>query len=853
MKRLLLLVLLCVPLSAYSQGGAIEYQLDKVTELQTSGAPIRKGQLLKASASGTVSPLATTDTSGVIGIASTESNQTGSVIRMSILGTEQILVDGPCTLGNIIVISSTLAGYGHCVSGLPGTQQVGISNSTILSTGLVQAYLGISGVSSGVSGVSSAFGRNGAVTANTNDYNFNQLAGSASTGQLPGSGVTTIYGTGCTVGGASCSPSIPIAGLPGAGATTIGGTSCVIGSSCALSVTINGVVCTLGSSCVIGTSNSPQLWSGIIDPSRAINWSLPGANVVNRTTICSTLTSAATTATINAAIAACPAGQVVFLGAGTYTITGGIDFAGHSNVTLRGAGPTQTILQFTGGNTCGGNGGDICAEPVSPLYNGSAAILPGGANAATWSGGYAQGATAITLTANAGLPSVGQAIVLDQLNDASDTTGIFICDTNPACQINGAGNSNGRVTGGVTRSQQQIVTVTAINGSTFTISPGLYANNWRTGQTPGAWWQPMVSGIAIENMTVDHTSSTTALSGIFLYACTGCWVKNVKSLSPKRNHVWIYLSNYDTVRDSYFYGTQNSATQSYGVEPFEASDMLVENNIFQHIAAPILFSQGMGGVIGYNYAVDNYYTNSSAWLLASLPSHGPGNQMSLMEGNDLNSIGCDDVWGSGANKTIFRNHLSGRGYNGTTLTTQKTNALGLNAYCRSYNIIGNVLGTSGYHTRYESYTPNVVSAANCEVSVYQIGYAGSECGNNSNAGVSNDAVSRNTLFRWGNYDVVTSGVLWNSAEVPTVGVTYVNGNPVPASHTLPASFYLTSKPSFFKNLPWPPIGPDVTSGNIANVGGFANLIPAAVCYLTTMGGKIDGTSGVLSFDSANCY
>jgi hypothetical protein len=594
-------------------------------------------------------------------------------------------------------------------------------------------------------------------------------------------------------------------------------------------------------------------WCGIIDPTRAVNWSSAGAGAIPaRSTICSTLTSSATSATINAAIAACPSGQTVLLSAGTYTITAGIDFAGHSNVTLRGSGPTQTILTFTGDTSCGGNGGDICAEPASPLYLGSAAVLPGGANAATWSGGYAQGATSITLTANAGLPAIGQAIVLDQLNDASDTTGVFICDVNPTCQLNGAGNTNGRVTT-TTRSQQQIVTVTNIAGSTFTISPGLYANNWRTGSTPGAWWQTMVSGIGIENMTVDHTSSTVGQAGIFLYACTGCWVKNVKSISPKRNHVWIYLSNNDTVRDSYFYGTQNTSTQSYGVEPFEASDMLVENNIFQHIAAPILFTQGMGGAIGYNYATDNYYTGSSAWLLASLPSHGAGNQMSLMEGNEFNSIDCDDIWGSGATKTLFRNYLSGRGYNGTTLTTQNTNPIGLNAYCRGFNIIGNVLGTTSYHTIYESYTPNTVTAGNCEVSIYQLGYAATECGNNSAAGVSNDAVARNTLFRWGNYDSVNAAVQWNSSEVPTTGVTYISGNAVPASHTLPASFYLSAKPPWWGAMPWPPIGPDVSGGNIANVGGFAYLTPAARCYLSIMNGHTDGSSGVLAFDANSCY
>src|SRR6266550_4021318 len=59
-----------------------------------------------------------------------------------------------------------------------------------------------------------------------------------------------------------------------------------------------------------------QPWSGIIDPSRAADWTSPG--VVggipnNRTTNCATLNPGATAAQINSAIASCQSGQVVFL------------------------------------------------------------------------------------------------------------------------------------------------------------------------------------------------------------------------------------------------------------------------------------------------------------------------------------------------------------------------------------------------------------------------------------------------------------------------------------------------------------------------------------------------------------
>src|SRR2546426_9485583 len=83
----------------------------------------------------------------------------------------------------------------------------------------------------------------------------------------------------------------------------------------------------------LSTPTHAQLWSGIIDSSRAIDWSQAGVTggIPNRTTICATLNPGATATQINSAIASCPAGQVVFLNAGTFNLSAGIDFAGKSN------------------------------------------------------------------------------------------------------------------------------------------------------------------------------------------------------------------------------------------------------------------------------------------------------------------------------------------------------------------------------------------------------------------------------------------------------------------------------------------------------------------------------------------
>ncbi len=89
----------------------------------------------------------------------------------------------------------------------------------------------------------------------------------------------------------------------------------------------------------------------------------PGLNSVggvpNRTTICANINASTygngtqdATAGIQSAINACPLGQVVQLSAGTFTINNDIVFV-NRGITLRGAGPTSTLLRRTNGATPG--------------------------------------------------------------------------------------------------------------------------------------------------------------------------------------------------------------------------------------------------------------------------------------------------------------------------------------------------------------------------------------------------------------------------------------------------------------------------------------------------------------------
>ena len=154
------------------------------------------------------------------------------------------------------------------------------------------------------------------------------------------------------------------------------------------------------------------------------------------------------------------------------------------------------------------------------------------------------------------------------------------------------------------------------------------------------------------------------------------------------------------------------------------------------------------------------------------------------------------------------------------------------------------------HTRYDWFPSSKTDPGNSsssDVSVYSIGFSGNT-GTYWGSSIANDTFLKTSMMRWGNYDVVHGSVQWNSAEVPSGLSQYAN--PVPADHNLPDSLYLPGKPGWFSTkfgaVVWPPIGPDVTGGQLVN--GFVFKIPAQVCYENT-----SKTNGILNFNAVNCY
>jgi hypothetical protein len=286
-------------------------------------------------------------------------------------------------------------------------------------------------------------------------------------------------------------------------------------------------------------------------------------------------------------------------------------------------------------------------------------------------------------------------------------------------------------------------------------------------------------------------------------------------------------------------------SQSYGVSPYGSTDVLVENVIFQYIATPLQINGCTGCVLSYNFAINNYYEGAVGYVMPAFMVHTAGDDLILLEGNVGSQTYADVFHGTHNLMTYFRNYFSGTQpacYNGQPFHFSSCNShqipIILQSYNRGFNLLGNVLGQAGLEQSYENGTKPI----------YDLGGGNTE----GSVTVKDDPLVATTLMRWGNYDTVTGVVKFLGAEVPFGLANYAN--PVPLSQASPASFYLTGKPAWWPaGKAWPPIGPDVTGGNIAGVGGHAYTIPAQDCYLSVMGGPADGTGNVLSFNADTCY
>jgi len=646
----------------------------------------------------------------------------------------------------------------------------------------------------------------------------------------------------------------------------------------------------------VSASASAQLWTNVIDPTRAYDWTGVGVRggIPSRTqAACQTvsLTAGAGNATANAtainnAISACsnsnwPTGKIVSLPAGTY-YTDGFTWGGSNNVTVRGAGAGSTKLISTSTYAgCQGEGSIACLGGNDLSYYGqgppSNIVNFTGTNGSA--GVYTQGATVLNFDSSTNL-SAGMLIVVDQTDDTAPQTNEWtVCGANSSCAVQ-------YPSGGALRTSRALFQWMFVvscspscgySGATaVTVSQGLAYPSFRSGQTPQAWWGDAAAfghGNSLEDVTIDLTADT-ALHGIQLKFTYDSWLRGVATIngtSTQHDHVQLYEAPFNTVEQGYMY-LAGAASGSYGVQSYGSSYSLVQDNICQQIASCWVNSNSTEDVAGYNFAVNDLYTvGGGANMQGALYySHAVGSAMNMGEGNIVPQMTQDDVEGTSNAMTMFRNASKGW----ETGKTQGTGSIRLASFARYANLIGNVMGID-FLTLYQ-WQPGDVT--NKDLAVFDLGGGGGPT----------DNFIYSSTFRWGNYDTVSGLIHWcgNSSdtnwtactptgqvgggtiasEVPTGLTKYSNAIPTLGDTTagqgaLPTSFYLSSKPSWWSfpsgnsSTPWPSVGPDVSSGNVGKCsGGTYDGSPALSSGQCTGGSLVSLWGGhVYANPAMNCY
>ena len=450
------------------------------------------------------------------------------------------------------------------------------------------------------------------------------------------------------------------------------------------------------------------------------NWKNAGlvtvGGIPNRTTQCgATLTPSGgdDLSQITAAIAACPAGDVLQLGPGTFQITMSEYILLNKSITIRGTGTCnnasspycQTVIAVSngmlpvyGGNRCGTlsalvtcNSNPVFYVAPQPMFVNTWTGCTFGVNCTGNSGTYAlaadaaQGQTTIQLVSTTGL-STGMWVRIDEASGAVSEAGpaggtVFAAPDltasgSPATgkiAYAGSGVEDGTLYGALhDRETSEIHLISSIGpgpcpgpGCTVTFDSPLTIAYRQSGNHYAQVYAPnhaFLQEAGIENLTI-----TRATQGpIMMMFCAYCWAKGIETEMWSTGVVF-NNSVRDELVDSYLNNCANC--ENNGAEYPLAIDgatteMLVTNNIITLGGKGMVGrASGGGNVVSYNYVDQTFYEADDIgnwWLDMSLNgSHYTGSHHTLFEGNWADNCDNDNTHGNVVYHTYFRNWCTG--------------------------------------------------------------------------------------------------------------------------------------------------------------------------------------------------
>jgi hypothetical protein len=601
-----------------------------------------------------------------------------------------------------------------------------------------------------------------------------------------------------------------------------------------------------------------------------LNWSKAGLSTIggipNRTTIYTTLSPSGgdDTPAINAALASCPANEVVLLTAGVFQINGNGILLSTNNCTIRGAGPGQQmntgINPVSGSDTSGTYVVDptatqlVKADRITNLNYGVLYAYPLGENVSAstnLTSDALQGATSVTLaSAPSPAPQAGDIVLLDMVT-TSDPNVVW----GPSFTASGPGSYCWFAVR-CDRSLMQLLEVASFDSSTNVVtftSPVNIAFTVANQAQLSQFSVPFIHGVGIENLFVFGGMGGDFNGNISVAYCAYCWVKNVEATWSVGTSVGFYTTFRSVLRDSFVHETPDANPGGAGYQVglnVAASENLVENNIIWYgNKVDVMRGTGGGNVFAYNYTDDAFgSTYPESPEAGANAGHYTTPHMELLEGNYSHNYKGDTYWGNSIYITVLRNWFSALRAAHPPLNTYDYITAGCNylygdytgryavdiqAYSYYHSFIGNVLGTQNqqllsnpYNSQscydgverafveqdYTTVMDNTDSNENAVI-MWHIGAYQATVNSTGNWSFVDSTI--NTQLRQGNWDWVTGAQHWYGIGGTTDGA---GGSPVP----LPNSFYLTSQPAFWPSgYPWPWVDPTT---------GITYTLPAMYCF-----------------------
>lgn len=646
--------------------------------------------------------------------------------------------------------------------------------------------------------------------------------------------------------------------------------------------------------CVSGTLGTnvvpPVMSSGLLPADRdaSANWKMAGMQSVggipNRTVICATVAprggGADDTANIQTAINGCPVGQAVQLVAGTFVVAEGSYILLNKSVTLRGAGPGQTIVRHPPGTTCppsAGQGASMnCssggASPANIILMSNVARFVGdNATACALTSDIAAGTVAANVnSACAGSFHVGDVVLLDELSGkqnmpdpenpgtpilASSDYRVTYHRHSPPISGDDGTDVECQYTVNCDRVTNEIKQIASVSGNTVTFdSPATIS--YRVSHTADLWHfaTPFLQKAGVESLTLEYGDD----GNLQMQYCAYCWLYKVESRFYIGPSIQLNTSFRPQMEQFYIHEAAWPVPGGAGYNfdlRYDTSEALIENGI-SVLADKVMTARGSGAgsVIAYNYVDKGYIRDNCCWQEIGLnASHLVGPHHILFEGNWAFNMDSDATHGGSIYMTYFRNHATAirnrfNGLDDGALFDDSAHNCGTSAYSGSplraaamqaysywFSFIGNVLGTKNCTTQANGFPLNGSwNGPDFSNGIFLLGWYNGGNGindpqgatiypavpagvNGTNSSCTSSGTNCATIVD-GNYNYWNNSISWASNDT---------------AHTLPNSLYLSGMPSFFNDgsgYAWPWVTPTGASQVATGCGGACSGLPAKARY-----------------------